>query len=368
MEQLNNRTPFAAELFAFPDPHGQEIVLTVVSATFEAEPSGKLRLAEQQVTVRTADEYHGKPGRSSIRYEADVALQKPLVDLLVNAQAYAPGGRPVQTVLVGINVGDIRKVLVVHGDRYWATGLTGASPSAPHPFVSMPIVYERAYGGTDTRPPDPTKHAAEMRNPVGVGFHGVASQDPRVMTEVPNIEYPNVPIRSRSDAPAPAGFGVLGRGWLPRSRYAGTYDEAWLRDQWPLLPRDFDPCHYQAAPQDQQSRMLQGGAEVRLVNLTPDGEWRFRLPMLDVPVSLYYDNRHAEVALVLDTVLIEPDLRRVMLTARVGIPTVRSRGMLREIVLGHMSRGWLRARAARKRYIDHKGLGGALSSEMNYRF
>jgi len=42
-----------------------------------------------------------------------------------------------------------------------------------------------------------------------------------------------------------------------------------------LAAGGFDPRFEQAAPADQQSRVIQGGEEVRLVNLTPDGECDF---------------------------------------------------------------------------------------------
>jgi hypothetical protein len=66
-------------------------------------------------------------------------------------------------------------------------------------------------------------------------------------------------------------YGVIGRHWLPRIGYAGTYDQQWLDEHFPFLPPDFDEQYYQAAPLDQQLPKPLGEQMVSLVNLTPDG-------------------------------------------------------------------------------------------------
>ncbi|WP_368670350.1 MULTISPECIES: DUF2169 domain-containing protein [Myxococcus] len=134
-----------------------------------------------------------------------------------------------------------------------------------------------------------------------------------------------------------------------------------------MLPTDFDSKHNQVAPADQQSRTLVGGEPVRLLNLTPDGLWTFRLPVLDVPVHLLYDRGVKRAALKLDTVQLEPDSRRVRLTARVSHETVRGSARLREIVLGHMREAWTRARHGGKMYIDRRNTRGIDLSRPTYR-
>jgi hypothetical protein len=85
----------------------------------------------------------------------------------------------------------------------------------------------------------------------------------------------------------------VGKAWLPRRSKAGTYDNAWLKDQWPLPPMDFDYGYWNCAPEDQQIDYPTPGAEISLVNLWPplaEGQkppaghakteiWRGRLPM-----------------------------------------------------------------------------------------
>ncbi|MHC4469332.1 MAG: DUF2169 family type VI secretion system accessory protein [Planctomycetota bacterium] len=325
--------------------------LLVLSATFESSPGQPVTLAEHQSPVRDSDVYHGEPGFSSVQYEGEIALSKPFVDVIVNGSAYAPGGQPTRSLEVTLRVGDIHKKLMVTGDRGKRALRMGAG--RPEPFERMPIVYERAFGGT--------KRRADPRNPIGVGYKGAASADPRVMTRVPNIEYAK---RSRS---GPAGLGIVGRNWVPRSGFAGTYDDAWLAGQCPLLPLDFDSRHHQAAPVDQQSSTLKGGEEVVIQNMTPGGTWSFSLPTLSVPVRLRHRDRVGEAALKLDTVLIEPDEYRLTMIARTSIPVVRNRAPLEEIVLGHVSPAWWRARVREKIHLDWRGLDGRLPGVEHFR-
>jgi hypothetical protein len=347
MPALVNHTPFAVKTFGMLDQNARLHDVVVVSATFEAPPGRPLRLADEQVPVRDTDEYYGEPGVSSVRYEGEIAWEKPRVDVLVNGKAYGPGGAKTGSVAVGLLLGDVHKELRVTGDRRSRLGFH----SAPEPFETMPIIYERALGGIDKRSLNPTKHPSDPRNPIGVGFHGALSQNPSIVTEVPNVEHV-------SKAPPPAGFGVVGRNWQPRIGLAGTYDQAWLAEQCPLLPLDFDTRHFQAAPLDQQSDTIRGGEQGEIRNMTPEGIWRFLLPTLKVPVHPWYGNRKRQVELKLDAVIIEPDSYRIILIARANILVRRNQAPLEEIVLGHVTPGWERARRRNKIYLDRTGRKG----------
>jgi hypothetical protein len=364
---LDNRTPFTAGKFVLPDKEGQEVVLVVVSATFAHDGSrGGLTLAQKQSALELADLHYGPPHIASVRRESDIALHKPAVDVLINGSAHAPHGRFASSVAVSIAVGDVRKELLVSGDRTWRKGSFGSAATSPEPFATMPIVYERAFGGVDTRSEDPCEHAAEPRNLSGLGFRGVPSYDPGIHTELPNVEYPEDRQSTRTDMPRPAGLGVVSRGWQPRLAWAGTYDNAWLTRQWPLAPMDFDARHYQAAPPDQQSTGLRGGEPVTLRNLTPEGLWQFRLPTLDVPTRLIFNDRMEELPLRLDTVLIETDVRQVTMICRAYIRTRRNGSALQEIVLGQMTPAWVRARRTGKRFVDLSGHDGAWRSHRDF--
>jgi hypothetical protein len=356
MPELLNHTPFAASSFATFDKHAHQFEVVIISATFEARPGRPVHLAGEQAPVREVDEYWGEPGVSSVRYEGEIALGKPFVDILVNGRALAPAGRKVERMMVGVSVGGLRKELHITGDRYWRPGPLGKVPSAPKPFESIPIVYERAFGGTDTRAPDASQHFADPRNPLGVGFKGAPAQNAQIETQLPNVEYPSQLVRSAEDRPEPAGLGVVGRNTVPRITFAGTYDETWMNDQRPLLPIDFDPRHYQCVPADQQSDATRGGERVEVRNMTPEGLWQFTLPTLDVPLRLFPGGL-SEAPLRLDTVLLEPDAYRVTLIARTKILILRNQAPLEEVILGHVTSAWWRARLTGKKYVDFRGAG-----------
>ncbi|MCA1686515.1 MAG: DUF2169 domain-containing protein, partial [Planctomycetia bacterium] len=334
MPALVNQTTLPAETLALLDQHASQFLLIVVCATFGAPPGGPVRLAEEQLPLWEVDEYRGEPGASGVVHEGDFVLEKPHVDVTLNGRAFAPNGRKVERLRVGLRVGPLKKELQVTGNRFWRQGLLGGTPTSPEPFETMPIVYERAYGGIDLRSTDPSKQVSEPRNPIGVGFRGAPPRNPEIGTELPNIEYPSQLMTSPKSHPEPAGFGAVSKNCRPRIGFAGTYDAGWLAEQWPLLPADFDPRFFQSAPPDQQSDEIRGGEPVEVTNMTPEGSWEFVLPTLDIPVRLAFGDREETAKLRLDTVELEPDEYRFKLTARVKVPIVRNRSPLRVVVLG----------------------------------
>jgi len=60
--------------------------------------------------------------------------------------------------------------------------------------------------------------------------------------------------------------------------------DAWQKTRAPFWPDDFDYRHFQAAPPDQQIPYLQGGKEVIMINLSPQGRVQFYLPTIPMPV------------------------------------------------------------------------------------
>src|SRR4051794_2831875 len=146
MWQVDNRTPFAAERGWVRDRNGAEIWLVAVKCTFDILPDGSTRVSEEQPPVLRVPEYNGEPGKSSVKFDSDLILTKTTTDVVVAGHAHAPGGRPVTELDSGFRVGPIRKLLRVFGDRQW--GVSGR-PTSPQPFLNMPLVYERAFGGVD---------------------------------------------------------------------------------------------------------------------------------------------------------------------------------------------------------------------------
>lgn len=343
-----NLTPFVAGQFLLPDGEGGELLLVIVKATLDVAEHGALVIAEPGVELRMADEFRGEPERGSPLHDCDLVPPKPRVDVLLEAIAHAPSEQPTERVLVELRVGSIVKQALVSGDRIWIDD----EPSEPELFTTMPLVWERAFGGMRSH------EAVDERNPVGIGHTGARSSDPEITSWLPNIEDPSEPMTHPGSACTPVGFGVVGRAWLPRRPLAGTFDFTWKRDRWPLAPRDFDPAFHQSAPVDQQLDVYEGGEQVRLVNLTPEGEWSFRLPQLDVPIHFVYSDRLARESLQVDTIEIDAEQRRVILTGRVAIQVERRRPPLIEVIIGHAKPAWLAAKRSGKCHLDLRGEAG----------
>jgi hypothetical protein len=306
MWQVDNRTPFAAERGWVRDRDGAEVWLVALKATFDILPDGTTAVAKEQPPVLRLPEHHGEPGRSSVKYDADLVLTKKTTDVIVVGHAHAPGGRAATQLDCGFQVGPVRKVLRVFGDRRWGT--FGAN--APEPFERMPLVWERAYGGVDPKSDRPEVDW-DWRNPVGTGFVVAGSHADGL--RLPNVEDPKHLIGSWRDRPAPAGFGVVASHWQPRVGFAGTYDERWQRTRAPLLAEDMDERWYQSAPADQQApAFLRGGEPVVLHNLSPQGRLQFALPKiyLGFETRFYDGSRQIHAQRALHTVILEPDNER----------------------------------------------------------
>lgn len=351
MELLNATKMMAAYTLGM-EPSGRESVVVAIKGSFDLPVDGGVAsLAEQQVELVTADVFEGEPGYSATVYECDYAAQKPFCDVLLNGSAYAPYGQPTDQVNVRLQMETIDKAFTVVGNRVWQTGNWGLRATAPEPFTVMPISYGNAFGGMDNAHEDSQYHDAFYRNLVGVGFHVYHDEDAIDGKPLPNTEEPGHPVKSPDGSYNPMAFGAVTRACQPRISYGGTYDDAWAADTFPFLPEDFDPRYFQAAPEDQQLPHPVGGSRVVLTNLSPGGHLEFHLPKVDVPVEFTdakYDRTEQQA--VLDTIVIEPDLGRLLLTWRASHPLKRNISEMRQCVVGRMPRGWYRARALGKTY------------------
>jgi hypothetical protein len=314
--QVDNQTPFEASILLSANPEGIDTLYAVVKGTFTLGDS--LSLADEQVPVALADEYQGDPGNSSIRLPGDISLTKPGTDVLLLGHAYAPNGRETTHMDVSVGVGATWKTARVFGDRYWVATTPGYAISQPEPFEMMPLVWERAFGGTDWVQGE---LRAEVRNPVGTGFAVDGGERALNGLPLPNLEDPATLISSPKDRPVPAGFAPISAHWEPRRSYAGTYDEAWQSNRAPYLPSDFDARFFQLAPPGLVAPgYLLPGEWIQVHGATAAGELAFQLPPALVEVTYVIGSDSPSLLANLDTVLIEPDESRLILVWRADLP------------------------------------------------
>ncbi|MDC0717877.1 DUF2169 family type VI secretion system accessory protein [Nannocystis bainbridge] len=312
MLQVTNNTPFSAGLDVLPDVRGVDTVYVAVKASFEL--GSPLRVAEEQVPLHASDVYWGEPGQSSIRYPADRHPTKPSTDVLLVGQAHAPRGEAVSELMVEFAVADVRRAVRVVGDRFWTGAASLSRATTPVPFVAMPLVYERAFGGCYVPEQGPPRD--EPRNPVGRGFRGARGRAMKGLL-LPNLEDPRSPVLGAGDAAIPACFAPVAPAWSPRRECAGTYDEAWHRHRAPYLPHDFDPRFFNVAPEVLRAPgYLRGGEAVRLENAAVEGPLRCLLPICRFFIEVRIAGDRRTLRPELETVLIEPDARRLCMVWR----------------------------------------------------
>lgn len=231
-------------------------LVIVVKGTYTAVDNAVCVDAPAQRPVHGAIHWDDDPA-ASLRFDTDFAIFKPRAECLLAGTAHAPRGAPAAAVEVSFRVGGVYKSLLVAGDR-------ATDEASPTPFASMPLRWERAYGG-----------AKLLANPVGVGIDLVDTPAGRRRPR-PNLENPH----HTTDRDEPWGAFPLAMHWSPRCALTGTYDDRWFRTRWPWLPDDLDWRFYNAAPLDQQIEgYWRGDEEVGWQHLHPERtRIRSRLP------------------------------------------------------------------------------------------
>jgi hypothetical protein len=291
--------------------------------------------------------FSGEAGLSAPLRETDYSHRKHRCDVLLNGSAYAPGGRAVDRVRVSLRAGSVSKSFYVFGHREWMPDVFTASPSAPQPFLQKPFSYATAYGGVEVDPDRPERVETLRENPVGVGYHPFRKHTALIGLPLPCTAEGSQPIDERKGRFRPMSFGPVARNFYPRYTLAGTYDEEWQSMRAPFWPEDFSYAYFQCAPEDQQTRYLEGGEEVVLENLTPDGLRVFCVPRHALPVTfLYYRAPDLTIGANCDTLLIEPDEDRFCLTWRISLPLRRNCFELNQVIIGERSHSWRSARRA----------------------
>jgi uncharacterized protein YjbI with pentapeptide repeats len=232
-------------------------------------------------------------------YASDFADFKPRADLLLRGTCHTPDRLPLTECPVRFAVGAWSKILRVVGHRVWMDGIIGPAMSDPVPFDRMPIDDQHSFGGP-----------GYPHNPVGKGL------DTR---ELPNVEDAKALLLSRSDRPAPAGFGAVSPSRpARRERLGKKYGKRYTEKRAPYYPEDFDWSYFNAAPPDQQVPYLRGDEELLFQNLHPDAEvFRSRLPGLRIRAFVSdAEGRFREVPMMLDTLFADLDNEALFLTWR----------------------------------------------------
>lgn len=315
--EFRNYTPFAPLTFESLDMNNNPFQVVILRGTFNIIPNAPLQPVSEQQPIVTTDEFYGELNTSSVRFESDLAPYKPRSDIIINANAYAPGGKALAQWLVSVQVGKLQKRLLVTGSHYWEYQfITGWKISEPEPCMEVPIKYEYAYGGQWQHE---ERAGVYEENPVGVGYVNLKYWDKTKPIPAPRIMSPNDPIIELGKNYKPEGLSVITKSWLPRRQYGGTYDEQWIREYHPQLPKDFNYAYYNCAHPDLiYDGYLQGNESITLTQLHPRHETLcFSLPGYKVGLLLRYLNGSMAIGKVaLDTLHIDVPAHRAYLVWR----------------------------------------------------
>ncbi len=317
--EIVNDTPFETAVVPMTGLDGNPGLVVVIKATFAIPTGGPIEVASEQIPVLFKDEYNDPMETGSVKFESDLVPFKPKADVVLVGKAHAPPGRALNILDVTLRVGGIKKTLRIFGDRVWKSGmLLSATPSTPKPFASMDLIYERSFGGVDGIGGQYCE-----RNLVGTGFMADKAKeiDGKIL---PNIEDPGMLIKSVKDRPQPAGFGFYGKAWVPRINFLEQGE-----------PGQYNGAH----PDLQVEGYLQGGEEVELEYLCPEGRLAFQLPDMRVNAVLSRQEAekkvetplkksemtgyHKNIELCLDTLCIMPDEKEFYLVWR-GFHTLQA--------------------------------------------
>lgn len=192
----------------------------------------------------------------------DMAMPKPKGEVLVAGSAHAPNSEPVKSMKIRLALGAVDKTLGVIGNRTWRSGLMPMQQvSDPEPFVTMPISWDRAYGGK-----------SYGDNPAGKGHMGSGKywRGTSLTAELPNVVDPLRIVNDVRSNHCPVGLRPIDITLPQRSKKAGTYSQSWLKNHFPGYAPDMDWSIFNAgSPNQQISGYWQGGESYCIEGMHP---------------------------------------------------------------------------------------------------
>jgi hypothetical protein len=303
-----------ADMAVALDVSGREHLVVVAKATWSIpEPGQRPRPLKPEPLVMS-DQFYGEPGESALRYGSDFARFKPQCDVIFDACAHAPGGKPVKQMEVSVQVGSMKKTVRVHGPRKWQRTLGVTRMGETEPFTRMPLHYGYAFGGKRGYEKDEqTLAEACLHNPSGIGYAGSKTASQMHGAPAPSLEDPKKAVSKPDGSYIPCALSPLARHWSPRRELGGTYDEKWREGVFPLLPADFDEAYHQVAPVDQRLAYPSGGEEIMLKGvMSAFNVISFRLPQFPLHLhALRKDESSISALMYVDTLFFEAGCRSI---------------------------------------------------------
>lgn len=367
MIRVENATPLRHLVLERMNRHGATCDLIIVKGTFTFEENGApMQLAPFQSPIRRYDDLKKHSLGHRLGYEVarahDVATFKPGTDVVVVGEARSPNGEPHTEWPVEVRVGSLHKQIRVTGPRRFVKVHGAWVLTEPTPVSSVPLDYRHAFGGhfldPTVEPGDAEKARAfvyHRENAAGCGWLPTPDRYARLPREVvariqggidalwemeaPQIEPIGAPLRSPYDVAATDGIMPTACWWEPRVKLQGTLDDAWRQTRAPCVPIDYDDAYEQAAPAGLVAMpYLQGGEEVELSGVSPQGTWRSWVPRVPIRcVSANEESARSDLSLKLDTVVFDVDTGRCEMAWRVCVPREEGARLVTVVLGGELN-------------------------------
>jgi hypothetical protein len=341
-----NHTPFPAIAFRQFNLAGDMMGVVSMRGTFKLVDEGPLAMASKQEPLELSDVYGtDDPHASDMITQGSLVPFKPGTDVTFVGAAYTLDGAPAKTWTCGVSVGQVFKNLRVHGPRHWidarsasqSSKIVSKNPSKRHwvmgeaePVPYVVLSWDHAFGGIIPDFGDGLS-ATYQENPRGRGIVNNAVPDDVRGVPAPQIEAIDKPISNWTENYEPENIAPIPPFWPQRQRLAGTYDDDWLNNRHPLLPKNFDFRFWQCAHPDLiAKRWLRGDEEFELRNLLyRHPRVRGTLPGINLQMQLPQGDATGVAPLVLDGVHFDmrPGVGRVFLTWRAGFPWPDGQGL-----------------------------------------
>ncbi|MBL8694185.1 MAG: DUF2169 domain-containing protein [Planctomycetes bacterium] len=315
---------------------GSDFVSIHSKVSLAIKPNGDCRPADEPSPFLTPE--------SGID-DSDVIPYKTATDLIVMASAYGSGGRPASEFEASIEVGKIRRVYRLNGERrVLYRGRGSIQFSKPTLVECVPLTYARAYGGYDALEPMPegALRARALgfhpglypRNPIGLGYVVREEKERLDGLELPNVEHPEYLLTPQNlvvgDAsqwwrqPIPWSCDWFGKTWFPRVAFFGGVPDDFPDDDretaevklgWldPYCKKRAVECSLDQMLDDRMGNaaspglvlpFLKGNESIALRGMRPQGDLVVNLPLKPPKMEVVFSGKTYEVTPVPHRILI----------------------------------------------------------------
>ncbi len=328
--ELVNTTPLPAKLdVAYLDRSMYRVGMIVAKATYNFDAHG-------HVTMETDDPYpiYLKDVETELGLlpRDDLPRTDEAFEVILLGAAHAPQNE-VREMIVSLQVGEIRRELLVFGDREWVDTGGEKNISEPVPFTRMPLTYGNAFGGTSEIWID-RESSIDISEPLNRAGKGMdpsqfLEQIKEMLTtpegypwysgkrELPNIEDPQNRITKWDDRPLPKCWATV------------PFDSALHAQRGIDFPEDTELLDFSVqvkegifhrAHPDWVIDIPPAGVEIMMEGLTPSGNVGFNLPLLRVMFDYIVGERTGTRELRPQMLVLLPEKMRFYLVYKYVFP------------------------------------------------